>query len=170
MANYCPECGAVFKKSAGRRPRSPDQLRRFFALMKAAHYYWPETHDVQFPDYHDLRKWLIAKSGRLDLIREIQFEDATPESAFRIADAAIRAVSRHAIAVVSGSSIRFYEPRSISFEQMPHGEFCRLNNDVDEIIRAETGLDAERILTEYKLANVAKQSLMENAREQSSGS
>jgi hypothetical protein len=41
----CPHCGGGLD---GGKPRSLEQHRRYFALMRAVFHHWPETHHVQF--------------------------------------------------------------------------------------------------------------------------
>lgn len=41
-----------------------------------------------------------------------------------------------------------YTAKSIKFSEMPHLEFCALSNAVDEVIKAELGVDPEQLLRE----------------------
>lgn len=57
----CPVCG-YHDKGKG-KPRSIDQHRRFYGLVKKAFGQWPEKSDFQPEDEEHLRQWLICAAG-----------------------------------------------------------------------------------------------------------
>ena len=44
----CPQCGCDIEPAG--KARSLPQLRRYFALIRAAYHHWPDSHPVQFAD------------------------------------------------------------------------------------------------------------------------
>jgi hypothetical protein len=138
----CPHCGK------GGKRRSIDQHRRFFAVIKRAFEQWPETHDFQPDSAEHLRKWLQVKAG-YRTVQEIDVRRTDNQSRKIIEStlsAAMKATGDYAWTVVHGSRLYVVASRSIAFDKISHGEFCTLNNMVQEVIESETGIKVDQLL------------------------
>jgi hypothetical protein len=141
----CPECGAVID-AAEKTPRSVPQLRRYFALVRAVYEHWPEHHARQFASAEECRKWLQIRAGHYETGAAIPLTGTSKERAVMLAEAAIRAAGSYAEPVIHGDTLVIRRPKSIAFGRLGHAAACRLMADVDEVIRAETGLDPDQML------------------------
>ena len=151
--SHCNHCGELIDEASTGKPRSIDQHRRFFALCRAVFHHWPERHAVQFGDKTECRKYLQMKSGHREIGARIPLVGVNRQKALLIVEAAIRGAGSYAVPVVHGDSLVVWKPKSIAFAKLGHEAFCTLNNEVEAVIRAETGLDPEQLLTEH--ANAA---------------
>lgn len=142
----CPQCAAKA------RPRSPEQHRRFFALIKAAFHHWPEGHARQFTSQDELRKWLQMKAGWREVGAQIPLSGINPDKALFLAKAAIQAVESFAEPVFYKDSLVIFKPKSIAFDKMKQAEFNDLNDAVSQVIEAEIGVPADRLLKETENA------------------
>ena len=150
--NSCPHCGCELTPSHKSKPRSVDQHRRYFGLMRAIFHHWPETHEHQFSSAEELRAFLQMKAGHREIGARIPLVGVNRERAMLLAEAAIRAAGSYAVPVLHGDTLVVFKPKSISFAKLSHAAFCALNDAVDEVIRAETGLDPEQVLKEHERA------------------
>lgn len=146
QARHCPDCGCDLSKPG--KARSPEQLRRYFALMKATFMHWPEAHPHQFANLEEMRSWLQMKAGHREVGAHIPISGMSKERALLLAEAAIRAANSFAWPVIHGDTLVVFRPKSISFAKLYHANFCRLASDVEAVILKETGLDPERLLLE----------------------
>lgn len=151
MSQHCPECGCVISDKGGKL-RSIEQHRRFFGLIRAVYHHWPETHETQFGDETECRKWLTMKAGHREIGARIPLVGVNRERAMLLAEAAIRAAGSYAVPILHGDTLVVFKPKSIAFGKLSHAAFCALNNAVDEVIRAETGLDPDQVLKEHERA------------------
>ena len=63
----CPHClGDIEKKT---KPRSLDQMRRFFAVLRAMYAHWPESAGFQPHSEEHLRKWVTCMAGHREVIK-----------------------------------------------------------------------------------------------------
>jgi hypothetical protein len=146
----CPHCAGDLDGDAS-KPRSLDQHRRYFALMRAVFHHWPETHAVQFTSQDELRVWLQMKAGHRQIgVRTPLGEDRNRD--LFVAEAAIRGCGSNAMPIIYGDELVVFKPKSIAFANLSHERFCKLNEEVSAVILAETGLDAEQILKEHEAA------------------
>jgi hypothetical protein len=148
MASICPTCGHESKGP----PRSLDQHRRFFGVIKAAFTHWPEAHERQFSNEEDLRKFLTMKAGHREITARIPLTGIRREQAVILAEAAIKAAGSYAVPVAIGSELVIFKPKSIAFSNLGHRAFCELNSAVDEILQAEIGLSGDQFLAEHEAA------------------
>lgn len=142
----CPHCGVVLTKH-----RSTPDHNRFFALVHAAFKHWPETNDYQPESAEKLRAWLICKAGWKNSTPIFLPEDATDHMRvlFRLGiEAAIRAAKGEAFVTPYKDSVAVHTPKSIAFTEMNQREFGALRTAVEDVIKAETGLDADQLLHE----------------------
>jgi len=140
----CPYCDCDIEPS--KKPRSLDQLRRYFAMIKAAYHHWPEKHDHQFASWKELRSFLQMKAGHRIVGAQIPLSGMSKDRAKMLAEAAIRGAGSYAMPVFHGDTLVIFRPKSIAFAKMEHHEFCRLSDMVESVIQAETGLQAGQLL------------------------
>ena len=148
----CPHCGCELTQPSGGKARSVEQIRRFFAMIKAAFLHWPETHERQFSSSEELRAYLQMKAGAREIGAQIPLTGLPKERAMLLAEAAIRGAGSHSMPVIHGETLVIFRPKSISFAKMAHADFCRLNDDVAGVTRNETGNDLEELMRQTERA------------------
>ena len=150
-AKHCPECGFIFGGD-----RSLPDLRRFFALLRAAHMHFPENHPLTSSNEEQFRARILIEAGHAHVAKaEIPASYAESEAArdyFRAAvDGAFRASdgkSAYRELRVRGSSLEIISPRSISFPRSKQREFNAVRDSVEQIIELALGLPVEQLLRE----------------------
>lgn len=147
----CPHCGCSIEKPGG-KPRSWQQLKRYFAMVRSAFSHWPETADRQFASEEELRKFLQMSAGWRDVGARIPLIGLNVERAKMLAEAAIRASGSYAMPVVHKGELIVWVPRSIAFHSMGPAEFGQLSDAVAAVIRQETGMDPDQMLKETESA------------------
>lgn len=147
----CPHCGCEIETAKG-APRSALQLRRYFAMIRAAFHHWPESHERQFTSEEECRKWLQMKAGHREVGASIPLTGMSKERAMMLAEAAIRAADAYATIVIHGDTLVVWRPKSIAFNRLGHLAACRLFDEVSDVIIAETGLIPEQLLKEHERA------------------
>ena len=133
------------------KSRSPDQLRRFFGVMAAAFQHWPEAHRFQPDNAEHLRAWLLVRAGHHTVKTFYLSEDAT-EYARVVPMVIATMLHKHAWCRARGNELHVSVPESIAFDKLGHHEFCKLNSDIDDIIKAELGIEADQLLRETERA------------------
>lgn len=151
MTKSCPHCLSPLNDDPKGAPRSVDQLRRYFAMLRAVFHHWPETHEHQFSDETEFRKWLQMKAGYREIGARIPLAGMKPDKAMFLAEAAIRGAGSYAMPIIHGSTLVVFVPKSIAFHKLGHAEFCGLSREIEEVISAESGLDPQRCLEEFKV-------------------
>lgn len=142
----CPECGVVLTKH-----RSGPDHRRFFALIRKAFDQWPETHEFTPDNPEHLRAWLTCKAGYRDSTPIHLPEEATESMRvlFRLGlEAAIRAANGYAFVTPYRDAVAVHTPKSIAWDKLNQREFGALRTAVEDVIKAEIGLDADQLLEE----------------------
>lgn len=129
------------------KPRSYQQHKRFFAVCAAAFDHWPERHAFQPDNAEHLRSWLLVKAKHC-VIQSFELSDDASEAASLVPIIMATMARQHCWARAKGNTLHVCVPQSISYQHVDHQAFQKINDDVDEIIRAETGLDPEQILRE----------------------
>jgi hypothetical protein len=151
----CPCCDYDLGRKT--QPRSIPQLRRYFGVIRAlAKRYWPEWHPRQFDgDEVALRKYLQLRAGPewREVGSRLGLTDLNcpREIAVVIARAVIEAGGTYCEPVVHDGELVTLRAKSISIPMMDHVPFTRLSTAVDDVIRAETGLDPEAVLKAWKM-------------------
>lgn len=148
----CPHCGCELTQPAGGKPRSVDQIRRYFAMIRAAFLHWPEDNPRQFSSAEELRAFLQMKAGAREIGAQIPLTGLHKERAMMLVEAAIRGAGSHSMPVIHGDTLVVFRPKSISFSRMAHSDFCRLSDDVAEVIRNETGIDPDELMKQTERA------------------
>ena len=136
-----------------RRPalRSLAQHKRFFAVIAAAFNHWPESHRFQPDNEEHLRAWLLVRAGH-HTVKTFYLNDDATETARVVPIVMAMMTGKHSWCRSRGNELHVCVPQSIAFDKMEHAAFCKLNDDVDEVIRVETGLDPEKLLRETEAA------------------
>lgn len=129
-----------------KKPRSVDQHRRFFGVVSAAFDNWPKDHQFQPDSAEHLRAYLITKAGRRTINTYHVSTDAS-EFAKLLPIVVASMLQKFSWAwPVSDTELRVCVPESIAFDKMSHQEFCKLCDDVEAVIEAETGMRAADLL------------------------
>jgi hypothetical protein len=157
--SHCPHCGGDLHDKPRSKPRSVPQHRRYFALIRAAHSHWPETHRFQPMSEEHLRKWLQAKAGYAN-IRTVDTAGMNTQSAIVAVAAQLAAADPMNFTSVVGSRFHVIESKSIDFDALPHLAACSLFDAVADKIRAETGLGPDRIMPPIRKQTSAKRELL----------
>lgn len=146
----CPHCGSSM--DANDKPRSLPQLRRYFALIRAAFHHWPETAEMQFASEDEFRKHMQMRAGWREIGARIPLLGANPEVIKMIVRQAIAGAGAHAWPVVHKNELVIWIPRSIAFHNMGPQEFGQLSDAVAVVIKDVTGHDVETLMKETDCA------------------
>lgn len=147
--NTCPQC----KQAIRHAPRSSMDHRRFFGVIAALFHHWPEHHDFQPDDAEHLRKWLLVKAGyRTATFIPIECESTDTRMVVRSIEAAVRAADDHCFLRQHGSGVAVFKAKSISWDKLDQKQFNAVRNAVEEVIKAETGLDPDALLKQMEAA------------------
>lgn len=156
----CPHCGVEIEAKPKSKPRSVPQHRRYFALIKAAHSNWPETHRFKPMSEEHLRKWLQAKAGYAT-VRTVDTANMDTQSAIVAVAAMLAAADPMHFTSVQGARFHVIESKSINFDTLPHLAACALFDAVADTIRAETGLDPDKIMPPVRKASGKREMMAE---------
>jgi hypothetical protein len=140
----CPYCDEQI--SPPNKRRSVPHLRRYFKMIRAVFDNWPHRHERQFTSWPELRAWLQMKAGHRELVADLPIVGLHKERATMLVEAAIRASGSYALPVVHGDMMAIYRPKSIAFARLGHLEAVGLFADIEDVIRAETGLDPTQLM------------------------
>ena len=146
----CPHCLCDLDPVKG-LPRSVEQMRRFFGVLRVMFFHWPESAEFQPHNEEHLRAYVICKSGRGQIVATEQL----PPIADVDARAEMKAIISRAYSADlrkfprwKGNTLAVYEPKSMSFKSMGQAAFNKLNDEVEAVYKAETGLDPDQLLKE----------------------
>lgn len=147
-AIVCPCCEFKFELDS-EPPRSLPQHRRFFLMVSAAYFHWPETHETQFLDREDLRAWLIMKAGYRETVLDMKMGGTQALMAAKIAGAVLTSVGSRARVIPWKGRLIVMRPKSIAWAALGHGSFCKLNDAVSDVIEAELGMTGDAAIKSY---------------------
>jgi len=133
------------------KPRSLEQHRRFFGVMAAVHQHWPEAHRFQPDNAEHLRAWLLVRAGH-HTVKTFFLNDDASELAKVLPVITATMLGKYSWCRPRGNELHVCVPESIAFDKMEHQAFCKLNDAVYEVIRAETGLDPDQLLKQTEAA------------------
>ena len=129
------------------KPRSIDQHRRLFALIKAAHDHWPEAHIFQPDNAEHMRAWLLMKAKHRT-VKEF-YMDADASAVAQLIPFLVHSMlGKYVWSWSTGNNLRVCAPESIAFDRCPHGQFGPICDAVATVIERETGMRAEDLLRE----------------------
>jgi len=148
----CPHClGDIEKKT---KPRSLEQMRRFFAVLRAMYAHWPESAGFQPHSEEHLRKLATCMAGHREVIKTMTL----PQTDNPSLAAAMMGVVEALLEIDGrfgrwkGMTFAVYEAKSIAFHKLSQAEFNKLNDEVEAVYASETGLDPETVLKEHERA------------------
>lgn len=154
----CPTCG-----QKERKPRSPQDHRRFFGAIAAAFDNWRHDHEFLPESPEHLRAWLLCKAGyhKVELIEIPEaLLDGLPQDAqvvvLNILESIVhrsvevaKGADEHAFERTHGGKVAVFKPRSINFETLDQKAFGALREAVEEVIEGELGVPVETLLREH---------------------
>lgn len=150
----CPHCLSDLDAAKG-KPRSLDQLRRFFSVLRAMYSHWPETVEQFQPHSEEhLRKWILCKAGHGTVVQTLTMPRTSNPSLM----AALMSFAEQLLEIDNrfgrwkGSTLAVYEAKSIAFHKLGQAEFNRINDDVEAAYKEVTGLDADEVLKQTESA------------------
>lgn len=146
----CPACEFEFDLFKASKPRSIEQHKRLFGLIRAAFDQWPETYERQFADAGELRSFLIMKAGWKEVALRMPLVGLKLDLVVAVVGAALKAVHAHAITVPHNNQLVIIKPKSIKFQSMKHLEFCDLNNSIDLVIQEVFHMTGDELLEQSK--------------------
>lgn len=150
--SHCPGCGLVLSKV-----RSPQDHRRFFAIISKAFEHWPsETHQFKPSSPEHLRSWLLCEAGYFDvasvpLDEELAQNPHLLKLAHLTIEASVAAALRdrdYAFHRFSAAGCEILRARSINWETLDQKSFGPIRQAVEEIIETAIGVTAEQLLRE----------------------
>jgi hypothetical protein len=153
----CPLCEGTFNLGAHKKPRSPEQHKRFFALVHACYAHFPEGgHDGFQPDsFEHMRHWLTCKAG--PEYRTVDFhqivDTGNPILNARLMEAVegILAQDRSPkFARWNGLNLTVFRPKSIAYHAMTHAKFNVLNQAVEDVIQGVFNVTGDELLEQAK--------------------
>lgn len=153
----CPHCLCDLDPVKG-KPRSLDQLRRFFGMLRAMKMHWPERAEFQPENEEHLRKWALVKAGHRETtdvpVEWAEDQPGLTKLASLAIEAAIQAAGTFAFVRPdsNGGRVRVFKAKSIAFAKLGQSEFSRLNDEVEAVYRAETGLNPDDVLKQTERA------------------
>lgn len=151
----CPNCGFPLAEHA--RARSPQDHRRFFAMIHATFHHWPENHPEFQPDSAEhLRAWLLCKAGYREVTTiPVEFAEDQP-AVLRLvalaAEGAVKAAKGYAFIRPHGSALAVFSAKSIAWDKLDQSQFHDIRNEVEAVIEEETGLKAADLLKQTEAA------------------
>lgn len=157
MKSKCPHCLCDLDPIKG-KPRSLEQLRRFFGVLRAVKFHWPELAEFQPESEEHLRKWALIKAGHRESTDiAIPFAEEQPSITRNIAmiiEVALKAAGAFPFVRPhpDGGLVRIFRAKSIAFDKLGQAEFNKLNDEVESVYKAETGLDPDEILKQTEHA------------------
>ena len=152
----CPHCQCDIDGKS--KPRSVEQLRRFFAMLRAMFSHWPEGSEFQPDDMEHLRKWALIKAGHRETtdvpVAWAEDQPGLTKLAALAIEGALKAAGAYAFIRPhpEGGLVRVFKAKSIAFDKLGQAEFNSLNDAVETVYAQETGLDPEQVLKQHEAA------------------
>ena len=150
MSKACPHCGGIIVKG-----RSSADHRRFFGVIRAAFDNWPDSHDFAPDSPEHLRCWLLCKAGYRE-VRTFELPEANPVMMARMMEFAETLMEHagdgHRFGRWRGNVLSVFKPKSIAWDKLGQREFGAVRSAVEDVIKAETGLDPDKLLKEAEAA------------------
>ena len=148
----CPVCDHKFDPVRAGKPRSLDQHRRYYGMIRAFFFHWPETHARQFTSENDMRIRAQMRAGYHDVAAEIPLVGLPRERALLLVESCLKAAGNYAVPILKGDTMVILKPRSISFGALKHLDACKLFDAVQTVLEQESGLKVEDVLREQHMA------------------
>ena len=156
MTAHCLDCGSTkIAKPSREKDRSTPQLRRFFAIVKAAFIHWPERTPSEFrpKSAEHLRYWLEMKADYFTVTTMARISRHDPGQTYEL----VRAFLKHSederlFLELDGNLLIEKRTKSIDYDTLDSSAFSKLKDAVCDVIKAETGMEAEQLLRETERA------------------
>ncbi len=149
---HCPHCGGIIEDDKPHR-RSTPQLRRFFAICKAAFFNWPEHHEFRPRSADHLRYWLECKANHFTVTTTARIESSDPDKVYALVRAFLKHSEDHRLFIeLDGNLLIEKRTKSIDYNSLDSSEFSRLKDAVCDVIEIELGVAAEKLLSETEKA------------------
>ena len=150
----CPHCLCDMDPEKG-KPRSLDQMRRFFGVLRTIYNHWPEAVEEFQPHSEEhLRKWILCKAGHGTVVQTLTMPRTSNPSLM----AALMSFAEQLLEIDNrfgrwkGSTLAIYEAKSIAFHKLGQAAFNRLNDEVEAAYKEVTGLDPDEVLNQTERA------------------
>lgn len=146
----CRWCGCEQDDKA--KPRSVEQLRRFFGVLRAMFAHWPESAEFQPHSEEHLRKWATCMAGHRRVVQTLTLPASdNPKLIAAMMEFAEKLLEMdNRFGRWKGRTLAVYEAESISFKTLGQAAFNKLNDEVEAVYAAETGLDPEQVLKNHE--------------------
>ena len=152
MTRCCHECGAL-QLEEPKHNRSTPQMRRFFAIIKAAFHNWNETHEFRPRSPDHLRYWLECKANHFTVTTTARIASSDPDKVYGLVRAFLKHSTDERLFIeLDGNLLIEKRTKSIDYASMTSSEFSRLKDDVCMLIEEEIGIAAEKLLSETEKA------------------
>lgn len=120
-------------------------------IISAAYDQWPERDGLFQPmSFEHLRSWLICKAGHE--FRKVGTFDISGFSEEQRSTLRAAVMGEHTHCGEHGDILYKIEPKSMKFEKMKQREFGLLRDAICEVIEAEIGVPADKLLKEHERA------------------
>ncbi len=134
------------------KPRSLDQHKRFFGVIRALFNQWPEAHGFQPDNEEHLRAYVLVKSGHRSVKSFYVLNDEEASDFARLLPMVTAVMlNRYCWAWAQGDELRVAAPLTTNFKDMSHKEACAVYDKADEFIRS-IGFDPDQLLKEAEKA------------------
>lgn len=149
----CPHCQCDLDPVKG-KPRSLEQLRRFFGVLRAMYFHWPEDCEFQPHSEQHLRKWVLCMAGHRRVVKTLTLPGSNnPARLAAMMEFAEELLEMdHRFGRWKGNTLAIYEAESIAFHKLGQAKFNALNDEVEAVYKAETGLDPDEVLKQTERA------------------
>lgn len=152
---HCHECGAV-QMEEPKHNRSTPQLRRFYAIIRAAYLNWPEQPPSGFRPQNEehLRRWLEMRAGLFTVTKQARITSTDPDKLYALMSEFFKhSKDTTLFNELDGNLLIQKQVKSIAYEAIKESaEFSRLKDAICEIIEIEVGVAAEKLLRESEKA------------------
>lgn len=147
----CPHCGAILTKV-----RSPQDHKRFFAIIHRAFEHWPETHEFRPANEDHLRAYLLVSVGYFD-VQTIPLDAELAQNPHLLTLAKLTVEATMAAALrdrdyafprFSAAGCEILRAKSINWQTLDQRAFGPIREAVEDFIEAALGVPAETLLRE----------------------
>lgn len=134
------------------KPRSAEQHRRFFAMVRALYHHWPEAIEFHPDSEEHLRAYLLVKAKyRTIKTFYMTSDDAADECAKVVPIVTAMMLHRYCWCWTDGNALHIVAPESMSFDKLPHAKACAVFSAVEDYVRS-IGMDPDQVLKETESA------------------
>ena len=148
ILHECPSCEVELPDDTDDgKPRSYVHHKHFHAMVRSAHFHWPDIHPVQHSDWIECRNWLLVRAGHGTLKGSVPVSGVSPDVVRMLAQQFYRLADAKAVTIVRGAEIKVVVPKSIKFAACTHDEFCAISEKVRIDIENICGGEMDELLS-----------------------